>query len=105
MPPHLAPACRRRPTFHDHRTNLDAIAEPRDAVAELEMVRQTIRQRAEAADLGELLARRRQSRAEGEVKFPKASPWQTHAPEIRVYRHGFPAHVFARRELSETGLR
>src|ERR1051325_8172043 len=72
MPPHLAPACRRRPTFHDHRTNLDAIAEPRDAVAELEIVRQTIRQRAEAADLGELLAPRRHHRTEGEVQFPKA---------------------------------
>ena len=92
MFPDITPVHRRVPTFHDDGAKRDAMAALRDAMAELIIVREAIRQCGEAADFFEQFAAREHRRAEGEVERLEAGGLQNLAPEIGVDGNGFPTH-------------
>jgi hypothetical protein len=91
--PDLAPVHRRRQAIHDDGTEGDALAgDAHDAVAELEVVREIIRERLEAADFFKLRAAGDHDGTEGEVERLQACTLQHLAPEIGVNGDGLPAH-------------
>ena len=92
MRPDFAPALRPLAALDDHGAQLDAVAALGDLVAELVVVGEVVHERAEAADLIELLPARRHHRAEGEVQRLERAGLEHLAPEVRVHGHGLPLH-------------
>ena len=73
------------------------MAVPGDAMAELVIIRQTVRQRGETADFSKRLSPDENRRAQRKIERLQALRLQHLAPEIGVDRDGFPAHRGRRR--------